>query len=268
VTPAWTNWEQFAGLNEEETKRAEENRRLVREAEDAEFQRMTGDIQTAAIKQAEQRGFGGIQNTPGYEQLKKRQESVLRGQRSQPAAAPWEQHVGPKPDSSYRNPWMDLEQRLGQIEGVAKNTETNYRNFDRQNAAEAAQIAENKRLKLAKQEQDKKAAIERDVAVTQLQQALKNNPDVQPTYSVSGGSLNGNWNVGRPKLLKLIQSGVDPANWNNPAAQKMLLDLGFNIRDIQFFVRHAAKARKEKSSEPHWMFTETEDMKEEPKKAE
>lgn len=131
--PAWVNWEQFANLNEEETKRAEQNRQQARAEEQENFLNLTGQLQNEAMGQAGARQFGGLEKIGKFKDVMDARDAALKNQTPMMGAA-WEQYLDPNKNAPYKSPWANLDQRLGQITQHAEQTQkgATQREKDRQ----------------------------------------------------------------------------------------------------------------------------------------
>lgn len=143
--PAWVNWEQFANLNEEETKRAEQNRQQARAEEQENFLSLTGQLQNEAMGQAGARQFGGLEKIGKFKDVMSARDAAMKNQAPMMGAA-WEQYLDPNKNAPYKSPWANLDQRLGQIAETA------------QRGQAAAVRREKDRQELAYREEDKKRA--------------------------------------------------------------------------------------------------------------
>ena len=131
--PAWVNWEQFANLNEEETKRAEQNRQQARAEEQESFLSLTGQLQNEAMGQAGARQFGGLEKIGKFKDVMDARDAAMKNQAPMMGAA-WEQYLDPNKNAPYKSPWANLDQRLGQITQYAEQTQkgATQREKDRQ----------------------------------------------------------------------------------------------------------------------------------------
>lgn len=156
--PAWVNWEQFANLNEEETKRAEQNRQQARAEEQENFLGLTGQLQSEAMGQAGARQFGGLEKIGKFKDVMSARDAAMKNQTPMMGAA-WEQYLDPNKNAPYKSPWANLDQRLGQITQYAEQTQKGAVQREKDRQERDRKEVEKQRADVIAKEADRKAGI-------------------------------------------------------------------------------------------------------------
>lgn len=184
--PAWVNWEQFANLNEEETKRAEQNRQQARDEEQENFLNLTGQLQNEAMGQAGARQFGGLEKIGKFKDVMDARDAALKNQTPMMGAA-WEQHLDPNKNAPYKSPWANLDQMLGQINQSAQRGQAAavQREKDR---IERNRLEEEKRKAAAIQKEEaRKEGVKNAVEDIRIEKALEGLEQGIKVNKLSGG---------------------------------------------------------------------------------
>lgn len=184
--PAWVNWEQFANLNEEETKRAEQNRQQARDEEQENFLNLTGQLQNEAMGQAGARQFGGLEKIGKFKDVMDARDAALKNQTPMMGAA-WEQYLDPNKNAPYKSPWANLDQMLGQINQSAQRGQAAavQREKDR---IERNRLEEEKRKAAAIQKEEaRKEGVKGAVEDIRVEKALEGLEQGIKVNKLSGG---------------------------------------------------------------------------------